>query len=293
VTDSVTPQNRGGVYKHVLLAAVSTGGLAVAAYTLIAPPETVPSPSSTAELTAPACWYLLLLFLTLLGAVAGLLGLMKGRSSQQQESGLVPLSPTSVTPYVLSQRRYGRIFVTTAVAYGVLYSFLTGILAYRPDIDFSAFPGLAIPSAQPDQLIGAPLYVPEVTVFITNHFAMVLVPLTLILMVVVSVLVGVNSALAAFAYDNRSKGSVGMWRGQLGAIVGLFTGCPTCAGLYFYSLVGGSGAVSFAVALGYYQPLFVLLSVPVLLLSPYLISRSLSKVFRDGCIVLGEGHHFS
>jgi hypothetical protein len=72
-------------------------------------------------------------------------------------------------------------------------------------------------------------------------------------------------------------------------VVGLFTGCPTCAGLFFANFVGGASAVSFAALLSYYQPVFIALSVPVLVATPYLISRSLSKVVKDGCIVI-EGN---
>lgn len=74
----------------------------------------------------------------------------------------------------------------------------------------------------------------------------------------------------------------------MGAIVGLFTGCPTCAGVFFAYVLGGSGAVSFAALLAYYQPVFILLSIPVLLVTPYLVSRSLAKVFREGCVYLGS-----
>jgi hypothetical protein len=72
----------------------------------------------------------------------------------------------------------------------------------------------------------------------------------------------------------------------LGALVGLFTGCPTCAGLFFANAIGGTGAVSFATLLGYYQPVFIALSIPVLIVTPYLISRSLSKVIKEGCVVI-------
>jgi hypothetical protein len=191
--------------------------------------------------------------------------------------------------YILSQKRYAATFALGSLAYGLLFSFLTGIIAIRPNVDFSRFPGLVIPSVQPVQFVGLPFFVPEVTVFLSNHVALVLIPLTLIMMVVVSILVGVNLALSAFAYDNRAKGQ-GSIGSQLGAIIGLFTGCPTCAGLYFFSLLGGSGAVSVAVTLGYYQPLFVFLSIPILLASPYLVSRSLSKVFTDGCVLVPTGH---
>jgi hypothetical protein len=261
------------------------------AYASLTPPNVVPSPQSAASLIVPAYLYLGIAGMATLAILLDLLRYSRRRAAALMEGGMVPLSPLSIGPYVLSQRRYSSVFAASAILYGLLYSFLTSIVAYRPDISFAALPGLVIPSVQPDQLVGAPLYVPEVTVFLTDHVALVLIPLTLMLMVTISVLVGFNVALAAFAYDNRARGGGSTWGGQLGAAVGLFTGCPTCAGLYFFSLLGGSGAVSFAVALSYYQPLFVVLSIPVLMGSPYLISRSLSKLFKEGCVAVPPGDH--
>jgi len=263
----------------------------VAVYAHFAPSTAVPSPQLAAALALPAYLYLLVVVAGVTATLADLLVQSRKRATALVKEGRVSLSPSSVGPYVLSQRRYWVVFSASALLYGILYSFLTGVVAYRPDISFAEFPGLVVPSVQPDQLIGAPLYVPEVTVFLNDHVALVLVPLTILLMVTISVLVGFNLALAAYAYDNRAKERNGSWVGQLGAVVGLFTGCPTCAGLYFFSLLGGSGAASFAVVLGYYQPLFVALCVPVLLAAPYLISRSLAKLFKDGCVVVSPGSH--
>ena len=275
---------------------VAVGSLLViavvaAVYAYLAPESIVPSPQLATYLAPPAFLYLAILGVGILAALVDLGRYSRRKASVMMRGGMVPLSPSAIGPYVMAQSRYRRAFVASALLYGILYSFLTSIVVYRSDISFASFPGLQIPSVQPDQLVGIPMYVPEVTVFLTNHVALVLIPLTLILMVTISVLVGFNVALAAFAYDNRVKGRGGWWGGRLAAIVGLFTGCPTCAGLYFFSLLGGSGAVSFAVALSYYQPLFVILSVPVLLGTPFLISRALSRQFKEGCVVVPAGGH--
>ena len=263
-----------------------------AVYAYYAPPSTVLSPQLAAALELPGFLYLAILMGAIVAFLADLLAYSERKAATLEEEGVVPLTPSSIGPYILHRRKYWAVFVGSAVAYGVLYSLLTGVVVYWPDVSFRVFPGLAIPSVQADQLAGVPLYVPEVTVFLSEHVALVIIPLTLILMVAISVLVGFNSALAAYSYDNRARGGgSGSWAGQLGAAVGLFTGCPTCAGLYFFSLLGGSGAASVAVALGLYQPLFVALSLPVLLVTPYLICRSLSRLFRDGCVVAPPGVH--
>ncbi len=271
---------------RVAIAAATVMFATVLAYALVAPYGSIPTQETTAALTAPAYLYFVLIGVSGSIVVADFLRLLRMRAGRLHASGVVPLSPGSMVPYVLTQRRYGLVFGLSALAYGLIYSVLTSVVAYRPDLDFSGFPGLQMPSIQPDQLVGIPLFVPELTVFVTSHFALVLIPLTLLMMIAVSVLVGMNLALAAFAFDNRVKVAGGSWTAHVGALVGLFTGCPTCAGLYFFSLLGGTGAASFAVTLDYYQPLFVALTVPILLVSPLLVCRALGKAFRDGCVVV-------
>ena len=170
--------------------------------------------------------------------------------------------------------------------YGFFYAAIIRMIVYQPSVDFVGAYGATIPSLVITPLPGPPLFTPVVTVYLTDYLGLLLVPLTILLAIVISVLVGLNFALAGFAFDSRAReGSKGL-AGGIGAIIGLFTGCPTCAGLFFANFLGGTGAVSFATLLGYYQPAFILLSLPVLVAAPYITSRSLSKVFREGCVFL-------
>ncbi len=262
--------------------------LAMVLYAVIAPIGAVPTPQIRAAATVPAFAYLITVLLAEVIVILDIRRFASRKARALRESGNIPLSPSSLIPYVLSQKRYQRLCVLAASVYGTFYGLLTSVIVYQPGPGYSTLPGLVIPSVQPVQLIGSPLLVPEVTVFVTANFAMILIPLTLILLFAISWLVGVNFALAAFAFDSRVGGVTRGWVGGIGAIVGLFTGCPTCAGLFFASVVGGAGAVSIAALLTYYQPIFIVLSVPVLLFTPYLISRSLQKVFTEGCVRLGS-----
>lgn len=197
--------------------------------------------------------------------------------------GLVSIRPSSLLPYLLTEGRYRWYFVLTTVAYALFFSFLTGTLVYG-DI-LPPFVDAAPPSVLVAACCGPPLTLPTVTIYLTGNLGLFLVPLTLILMTAISVLVGLNLALAAFTFHSRARTGSHMWVAGLGAIVGLFTGCPTCAGLFFGGLLGGVGAVSFATVLADYQPAFIAVSIPVLVATPYLISRSLSKVFTNGCVI--------
>ncbi|MDA4125258.1 MAG: hypothetical protein OK438_07430 [Thaumarchaeota archaeon] len=246
------------------------------------------TPQRAAFFTLVAETYLVVL---LVGVAMVFLGLREEVASRQRTTvarGVTPLSPAWLIPHVLSVKKYRRYFVAAAVLYGLFYAAITSMIVYQPGVDFGQAYGASLPSAVVTACCGAPLYSPVVTVYVVNHLGLLLIPLTVLLLLATSTLVGLNFALVAFAFDSRAKGVGRGWVGGLGAMVGLFTGCPTCAGLFFANVLGGGGAVSFAVLLAYYQPVFILLSLPVLLATPYLISRSLGRVFREGCVVLDE-----
>jgi hypothetical protein len=230
--------------------------------------------------------YLLSLLLGVLLVGFSLYLQLKKRNEMIKKLDSIPLDVGALVPYVLSQRRYSNLFTISSLLYGLFYSFITSIIVYQPEVNFSEAYLAKIPSILVGPCCGPPLYVPITTVYLTEHLGLLLIPLSLILLFIVSTLVGLNLTLTTFAYRNRlKKGGKGLF-GGIGAIVGLFTGCPTCAGLFFANIVGGAGVTAFATLLSYYQPLFIGLSIPVLLATPFLISRSLSKVFTDGCITL-------
>ena len=220
---------------------------------------------------------------------AGIYRGVRSRVAAIREKGFSSLSPGWLVPFVFSQSRYRRCFWVAGLLYGSFYAVVTGVVVYQPGVDF-ALGGATIPSALVIPCCGSFLSTPAVSVYLTSHFGILLVPLTSLLLVSISALVGLNSSLALFAFDSRTPGAGRGAAGALAAAVGLFTGCPTCAGLFFANVLAGSGAVSLSGLIAYYEPVFLILSIPVLLLVPYLTSRSLSKVFRDGCVYLpGKG----
>jgi hypothetical protein len=265
---------------------VFLAGLLAYSYALASTP--VATPESTSYLTSLAEAFLLLVIAGVAIAGLGIRGFVRERMEQVAARGLSPLSPGWMIPYLLSLARYRRYFWGSVIVYGLFYAYITSMLVYQATVDFASAYGAAIPSVVVTPVGAAPLFTPVVTVYLTDHLGLLLIPLTILLVVGISVLVGVNVTMAAFAFGNRARGGRG-WLGGVGAVVGLFTGCPTCAGLFFANVLGGTGAVSFATILGYYQPAFILLSIPVLVAAPYLTSRSLSKVFRDGCVYLQSG----
>jgi hypothetical protein len=179
-----------------------------------------------------------------------------------------------------SRKDYCKILVVSAIGYGVFFGFLSQIFVYRSDVSF-ADKGIRVPSLDLVPCCGAPGYMPMLTVYITNHFLILIIPINIILATIVSVLVGFNVALSVYAYRTRKslRASTSI-AGGVGATCGLFVGCPTCAGSILSALlgVGIAGAGTSASVLAPFQTLFIAASIPSLVIAPFLIARSLKSI---------------
>ena len=172
-----------------------------------------------------------------------------------------------------------KIFVITFIAYGMFFSLTAGLIVYQPDIIFSHHYDAVVPSAHMNACCGEPGYMPTITVYMTEHIGLQIIPINLVLVVVVSYLVGLNTALAikAISITKRSGGLT-----SIGATTGLFLACPTCVSTFFAIFIGSSSAVTFTVILTQLQTLFVGITIPILLLTPILIAKKMQKK-DDGC----------
>ena len=126
--------------------------------------------------------------------------------------------------------------------------------------------------------------VPKLIVYLSPslHLGLQLVPLSLLFLFLVPVLVGFNVDLSVYALGLASAPLTGRWLAASGAMVGLFTACPTCAGLFLASSVGGIGT-TLAIGLAPYQLLFVVVSIPVLLAGPLLTAFSVKRSYEASC----------
>ena len=179
-------------------------------------------------------------------------------------------------------RNYWKIMAAAAIAYGVFFGLLSQILVYRADVSFTE-KGIKVPSVDLTPCCAAPGYMPILTVYITDHFLILVIPINVILATVVSTLVGFNVALSVFAYRlKKSMHATTSLAGGVGATCGLFVGCPTCAGSLFSALVGigVAGAGTSASVLAPFQTLFIAASIPALVIAPFLIARSIRSVSR-------------
>jgi hypothetical protein len=200
------------------------------------------------------------------------------RSEQMRSAGRNSLM--SFITGAFADRRYWKVMVLAAICYGVFFGFLSQIFVYRADVSFTA-EGLRVPSIDLIPCCAAPGYMPMLTVYITDHFLILIIPINVILAAIVSALVGFNVALSVFAYRlKKSLQANTSIAAGIGATSGLFVGCPTCAGSLFSALigVGVAGAGTSASVLAPFQTLFIAASIPALVAAPFLIARSIRSV---------------
>ena len=167
-----------------------------------------------------------------------------------------------------------KIFLVTFIVYGMFFSLTAGLIVYQPEITFSHHYNATVPSAHMNICCGEPGYMPTIIVYITEHVGLQIIPINVVLIIIVSYLVGLNTALAvkAISITKKSGGLTG-----IGAVTGLFVACPTCVSTFFALFIGSTGAVAFTVILTQLQTLFVGITIPILLLTPILIAKKIQK----------------
>ena len=192
-------------------------------------------------------------------------------------------SLTTLVGRILGTRKYLRTLLGSAVLYGLFYAAVSSIIIYRPDRNFATDYFVNIPSIVTTVCCDGPGFIPIFTVYLTSHLGLLLIPMNVVLMILVSLLVGHNVALGHFTFDNKPKGVSFRWVGGFGAIIGLFTACPTCAGLFLGSLMQTAGTEALAMTLAIYQPWFVGLTFVFLVGSNFLLVRSIRQALYGNC----------
>ncbi len=177
-----------------------------------------------------------------------------------------------------------KIFVAVFISYGIFFSLISGTLVYQPEVNFSIQYGATIPSGFIAPCCNGPGYMPKIIIYLTENVGLQIIPVNLVLQIIVSYLVGLNASIAITAYNISKKG-----RGAstIGATAGLFIACPTCAGTFLSIFIGTASGIALSLALTQLQTLFIAISIPVLLITPYVMAKKLRN--NDGsCKIDGE-----
>jgi hypothetical protein len=201
------------------------------------------------------------------GAIA--FGLYRYHKGKVQGSGKDLSTIIALTTWNPKSRK---IFVATFIGYGIFFSLISGTLVYQPEVNFSIHYGATIPSGFVAPCCGEPGYMPKIIVYLTEHVGLQIIPVNLVLQIIVSYLVALNTSIAVSAYTISKKG-----RGvsTIGAATGLFIACPTCAGTFLSIFIGTASGIALSVALTQMQTLFIAISIPVLLATPYIMAKKL------------------
>ena len=165
-----------------------------------------------------------------------------------------------------------KIFVATFIGYGIFFSLISGTLVYQPEVNFSIHYGAEIPSGFIAPCCGSLGYMPKIIVYLTEHVGLQIIPINLVLQIVVSYLVALNTSIAISAYKISKKGS---GASTIGAATGLFIACPTCAGTFLSIFIGTGSGIALTIALMQMQTLFIAISIPVLIITPYVMAKKL------------------
>jgi len=196
-------------------------------------------------------------------------GLYRYHKQKALENNGGVLSIIAATTFNKKSRR---IFLLTFIGYGVFFSLTSGMLVYQPEVVFSYHYNAVIPSIHLTACCGDPGYMPKITVYLTEHIGLQIVPINLVLQIIVSYLVGLNTALAvsAFTFFKKEGGL-----SSVGATTGLFIACPTCVGAFSSIFVGSAGAIAFTLAITQLQTMFILITIPILLITPFIMAKKL------------------
>jgi len=202
-----------------------------------------------------------------IGAIA--IGLFRYHKRKALENSTGVLGIIASTTFNKKSRR---VFLLTFIGYGVFFSLTSGMLVYQPEVVFSYHYGAVIPSVHLTACCGEPGYMPKITAYLSEHIGFQIIPINLVLQIIVSYLVGLNTTLAvsAFTFFKKEGGL-----GSVGATTGLFIACPTCVGAFSSIFVGSAGAIAFTLAITQLQTMFILITIPILLITPYIMAKKL------------------
>ena len=211
-------------------------------------------------------------YITIIISFGGIaFGMYKYHKSKVENKGKDILTIIAITTYNSKSRK---IFIAIFITYGIFFSLVSGTLVYQPEINFVTHYGATIPSVFIAPCCDGPGYMPKIIIYLTEHVGLQIIPINLTLQIIVSYLVALNASIAINAYAISKKGR-GM--SSVGAATGLFIACPTCAGTFLSIFIGTASGIGLSVVLTQLQTLFIALSIPILIITPYIMAKKLQN----------------
>ncbi len=236
------------------------------------------TPSAIDSIQRIAHWFYVVLIVSF-GAIA--FGMYRYHKEKVEINGK---DLSTIIAVITWNSRSRKIFVITFIGYGIFFSLVSGTLVYQPEVNFAVHYGATIPSGFVAPCCDGPGYMPKIIIYLTEHVGLQVIPINLVLQVTVSYLVGLNTAIAvsAFAISKKERGM-----STIGALIGLFIACPTCAGSFLSIFIGTASGIALSIALTQMQTLFIAISIPVLFVTPYIMAKKLRN--SDGSCKVNPG----
>ena len=226
------------------------------------------TPSALESIQRIALGFYITMIISIGGIGYGIYKFQKSKIENQNKDILTTIS------IVTSSKKSRKIFAIAFIGYGIFFSLVSGTLVYQPEINFVTHYGATIPSGFIAPCCDGPGYMPKIIVYLTEHVGLQIIPINLILQVIVSYLVAVNSSIAINAYTMSKKSRSAS---TIGAATGLFIACPTCAGTFLSIFIGTASGIGLSILLTQLQTLFIGLSIPILIVTPYIMAKKLQN----------------
>ena len=220
--------------------------------------------------------FYLIIFLAFMTIAVGLYKFHKRKITENNSSLL------EIIAKITWNSKSRKIFVITFILYGIFFSLTSGILVYQPDVIFSYHYNAIVPSMHITSCCDDPGYMPKITVYLTEHVGLQIIPVNLVLQIIVSYLVALNMSLSITAIS-ISKKSGGL--STIGATTGLFIACPTCVGSFLSTFIGTTSAIAMTVVVAQIQTLFIAITIPILFVTPLIIARRIRLNQGKNCDV--------
>ena len=198
------------------------------------------------------------------------------------DSSRMPSPTISTISAAVRERPYSLVFGFSAATYGIIFALTSGIFFYQPGVIFSTIYAVNVPSMVEVVCCGSFGQMPQFVIYLTQSLAMLVIPINVILMVTVSWLVGLNTAVTTYAIRNGPKIEGTQLLTGFGSFIGLFAACPTCSSLFFLTVIGLTGAESLAVSLASFQGIYVGVGIIILILAPILASNQVTRQVACG-----------
>ena len=200
----------------------------------------------------------------------------------------------SIMNSILNDRKYLVILLISAMSYGFFFSMISGTIIYRPEGFSNLYDVTTTPSAT-TMAYGPIGYIPSISIYLTNNFGIMLIPINILILIIVSGLVGFNVMLSSFSLAQglrdrklQRNRSSSILLGSFASIMGLagFSACPSCESLFIFGAIFGSLSSSLAVVASTFYVLLLVVSIPLLIVTPFITTYSIRRSMVTQCKIL-------